>query len=322
MKLLRAVLVATVVLVTGTSLVQAASCNGASHQLSLSAGSADPGAGGPGTTFTFSVTYRDTGNCAPNFVRVQVVGVGTFAMNGAGTDYDGGVRFTRSVSITTAGSHAYRFLASSGSGNGERNVQLTAVRPNQISVEPPPTPKPTVKPTPRPTAAPTPVPRPTGAARPSRRPTPSPAATLVERPRSTRGPSGSATPAAVAGPGSTQRPGGFRHPPLPRPERLDAMEPVGFALDPTVARLGQWAVLTVAGLGALLLLSARRQRDEDPALAVRAGFLPPGAAGAESREAGSERSPGALARRLDEANMPRWLRPSVQAGRQGRLLDD
>lgn len=324
-KMLRAVLVASALFVGGASLVQAASCNGASHQLSLTAGRANPGSGAPGTSFTFSVTYRDTGNCVPNYVRVQVAGVGTFAMTGGGTDYDGGVRFTRSVSITDPGNHAYLFLASSGSGNGQQNIQLTNVQPSRVTVESPPTPKPTAKPTPKPTVAPTSVPRPTATARPTRRPTPSPAATAVERPRPTRAPSATATPAAIAGPGSTNRPGGYRHLPLPRPELLDAIDPFGFDLHPTIARLGQWAALTVAGLGALLLLSARRQRDEDPGTAVPTGFLPPHGR-TEARERGDEPSPNARSlergSRRDEANMPRWLRPSVQAGREGRLLDD
>jgi hypothetical protein len=281
-----------------------------------------------GSTFRFSVTYRDTGNCAPNYVRVRIGGVGTFSMSGGSKDWDGGVRFTRSVRLTSVGSHGYVFLAASGTGNGRKAVQLTDVRPRTVVVEAPnptpnPTPKPTAVPTPRPTVAPTRVPDPTP--KPTRRPTASPGSSQTERPQKSQQPSASPSEAAALGPGPTQRPGGFRWLPHPRYSPASGFDPFNLGLDPTLVRVGQWGALTAGGLALLLLLSARRGDDRRERLAVaRIGFPAPPASSPSSAPAPTfgEEPPSERPQRRDEANMPRWLRPSVQAGRQGRNLDD
>ena len=67
----------------------AASCNGNGHQIVLSNGSATPGAGTTSTSIRFSVRYADTAGCAPSRVVVVVQGVGTYPLNGSGSDYTG-----------------------------------------------------------------------------------------------------------------------------------------------------------------------------------------------------------------------------------------
>ena len=67
MKRLLFALSATVaVLLPAGSPVQAASCNGASHEITLSNGRANPGSGTTSTTITFSVVYADTAGCPPS----------------------------------------------------------------------------------------------------------------------------------------------------------------------------------------------------------------------------------------------------------------
>src|SRR5687767_11057693 len=88
MKRIVITLVATIaVLLPAGSLVQAASCNGASHQQPLlSNGSANPGSGSVGTPITFSVVYADNAGCVPSSLTVSVTGVGTFGMTTSGTN--------------------------------------------------------------------------------------------------------------------------------------------------------------------------------------------------------------------------------------------
>jgi hypothetical protein len=125
------------------------------------------------------------------------------------------------------------------------------------------------------------------------------------------------------GPGPTQRPGGFRWLPHPRYTPPSGIDLLDLRLDSTLVRVGQWGALTAGGLALLLLLSARRGEDRRERLAVaRTGFPAPAAASPAVSAAAPADLPGARPRRRDETNMPRWLRPSVQAGRQGRNLDD
>lgn len=136
----------------------AGSCPSPASNLSLSAGHAAPASGTTATVFTFSVTYADTKGCAPSWVRVAIVGAGTFPMNGGAGSYDTGVTFTFAT-VLPAGTHAYSFAASSGT----QTTALTSVSPPSVTVTvpatpPPPTPKPTPKPTPLPTPIPTPPP--------------------------------------------------------------------------------------------------------------------------------------------------------------------
>ena len=127
-------LVATIaVLLPAGSLVQAASCNGASHQPRLSNGSANPGSGTLGTTITFSVVYADTAGCVPTLVTVTVSGVGTHALTTSGTNFTAGVTYVITLAIP-AGSHTYSFSATSGTGGGGKSVTLTAVQPGAVVI--------------------------------------------------------------------------------------------------------------------------------------------------------------------------------------------
>src|SRR6266540_3462734 len=81
-------------------LAYAASCNGNSHQISLSAGGVTPGSGTKLTAFTFKVIYADSAGCAPNNVIVTVSGVGTYAMSRSATGgYITGVTFSHSLKL-------------------------------------------------------------------------------------------------------------------------------------------------------------------------------------------------------------------------------
>lgn len=188
-----------VVLLAAAPPVSAASCRGASHAVTLSAGSASPGSGTTGTPFTFSVRYASNANCAPSSVTVLIHGVGTYALTATSTNYQEGVVFSRTLTLPT-GSHAYRFSATSGTGVGEQSVILTSVNPDTVTVTAPtplPTPSPTPVPTPKPTPPPTPVPTPVPA-------TPAPAPVAPPPAAAPGGPV--ATPAPVAKPAPADDP--------------------------------------------------------------------------------------------------------------------
>jgi hypothetical protein len=77
-----------------------------------------------------------------------------------------------------------------------------------------------------------------------------------------------------------------------------------------------WATATGAGLALFLFLATRRRRDDEPAMAV-AG------AGTDATEViappPSEPLPQPTTVLPDEVGVPRWLRPSVRAARQGQV---
>jgi hypothetical protein len=273
-------------------------CSGPAHDPLLSAGRAAPATGTTATVFTFSVSYSDTKGCAPLWVRVTISGVGTFPMSGSGTSYDTGVTFTAQMRLPV-GSHTYSFAASSGIGNGQKTVTLTSVTPGTISVTAPP-PPPTPVPTPKPTAIPTPVP--TSVPTPSASPSPSDSAT--------------GSPIASSGTGSSLGPspslaGGIAPSgePSPEPGSFNKPEEMGsFAMI-----LGGWAAATLGGVALFLYLAPRRRPPGQAAFAD--GQARPGPR--EGQFPGAQ--PGASLRPdpvpADEANIPRWLRPSVQAAR-------
>jgi hypothetical protein len=276
-------------------------CSGPAHSPVLSAGTASPAAGTTSTVFTFRVTYSDTKGCAPLWVRVAVAGVGTFLMNGSGTAYGTGVVFTYARTLPP-GSHAYSFSASSGIGSGQKTTTLTAVAPPAVVVTsstPPPTPPPTPKPTPRPTSVPTPVPTPAPTTVPSPVATPSPSGSPVANPSG----AASSPPGSVASQG--QLPGGSGSP-GPNPGSLGGPGGMG-SLSLLV---GAWATATAGGLAFFLYLAPRRRRQRQPAFAdaQATGALLPSNQPPPERERESDLPP-------DEAKLPRWLRPSVQAAR-------
>ena len=270
-------------------------CSGPAHDPVLSSGIASPATGTTGTFFTFSVTYLDTKGCAPLWVSVVIPGVGTFAMNGAGTTYDTGVTFTQGMALP-AGAYSYSFEASSGIGNGQKTTTLTSVTPPSITV---------IAPTPVPTPLPTPLPTPIPTPMPTETPSDSGSGSTLASPSGTAGtPSGSgASQDQGQAPGASGGPAG-------NPGALGGPGGMGsFALI-----LSAWATATLAGLALFLFLAPRRRQPLRPAAAE---------AGPAELATDSHRSPRpAVAADVssdlapsDELQLPRWLRRSVQAAR-------
>lgn len=161
-----------VLLLPAAPTVQAASCKGASHAITLSAGAASPRSGTTATGITFSVLYASNAGCAPSSVSVEIAGLGTFQLTSGGSDYAAGETFLATMTLPV-GIHAYTFSATGGTGMGEQSIILTSVNPDVVAITAPP---------PGPTPSPMPVPSPPP-------PTPAPAA-----------PPPSSTPAAAAPP--------------------------------------------------------------------------------------------------------------------------
>jgi hypothetical protein len=198
--------------------VHAASCKGASHAITLSAGAASPRSGTTATGITFSVHYSSNAGCAPSSVTVDVAGLGTYQLDSGGSDYAGGETFTRTMTLPV-GVHTYTFGATGGTGTGEQSIILTSVNPDAVAI---------TAPTPVPTPSPTPVPPPPP-------PTPKPAAP----PPSTPAPAAPAAPAAPGGSTSTPAPvnaGAVTPPSTPAPESDGA--PAGSS-DPSIAPSGE-----------------------------------------------------------------------------------
>ena len=354
----------------------AASCNGNGHQIVLSNGSATPGAGATSTSIRFSVRYADTAGCAPSRVVVVVQGVGTYPLNGSGSDYTGGATFSRALSLP-AGSHAYSFQATSGKKAGA----LSSVSPSKVTITAPtprPTPRATPRPTPRPAPPPPPTPKPaapappappppTPTAAPTASPTASPTAGAASSP-----PDRSPIAPAVVAPSPTAIDGWWLamqdHAPLGRPGS-DRPRTPGAALEfvpelqPTLDDLAPFGILasfgltTVGGLAFFFILLRTRRGNTlgvsathdraDPARDGRRGCR----TGHDTRANDAGASAGLRKRRsiaprvsplppmrelippidydllrdpderagpeAGEADIPRWLRPSVRAGRFG-----
>ncbi|HSM38759.1 MAG TPA: hypothetical protein VK838_05445 [Candidatus Limnocylindrales bacterium] len=246
-------------------------------------------------------------------------------MSGSG-DYTGGVVFSGRLTFGKAGTYSYYFTATSGDDNQTKKATGT---PTRFTVNAPlQTPKPTPKPTPIPTQPPTPVPTPvpttaptpTGSARASSSakpatatpkgsasPNPTASGTLGGE-NSSPTPTASATPlAGVTSPGASSSPeaqawGGF-----------DFTPPAG------TIELVMWTAITGGGLTLFLLLATRRRRTEPAVVEAPSRILFPAALTPSTPQGDTSARPR---RHEDESNMPRWLRPSVQAARQGRLDDD
>lgn len=348
-----AAVVVILMLPTTSGSALAGNCNGATTPL-LAGGRASTGSGMPSTTITFSVRFKDSGGCPPSKVEVVVAGLGRYAMTGGGTTFQAGVTYSVAMTLP-AGSWAYSFAATNGSG--KRSVALTTVTPAAIvivSPSPMPTAKPTPGPTPKPTPKPTPQPKPT--AKPTMRPTPKPTANATPKATS-RAPAASmpvatATPdpgvalptptasepgqMAVGLPGDRggdgpDLGGGIDGPPA-APAALDGSSGPGPRIDPGLGiPVAAWSLTTALGVilfAAFLRRPMRRERavvGADPAGASVAVWsamstLPslgsnpaptPGAIGGTTPSDGGASNP-------DEANLPRWLRPTLHDQRQSR----
>jgi len=294
----------------------AASCSNPAHQTTLSSGGASPGSGTTSTQFTFSVTYTDSKNCPPTSITVTIAGVGTFGLGATSTTYSAGVVFRTSRTVP-AGSHAYSFAASSGSGGGMENPTLTSVSPATVVVSsptppptPPPTPKPTPKPTPRatPRATPKPTPKPTPKATPRATPKPTTTSGTTASPGSSASPG--TTPPLIGGVG-----GGTSPSARPGSGQLPSAFP-GSGGDPGPAAIILATLLTgLTGIGLFLLLVTKpwRRRQLAPAGGSFEGDL-----SVASVDAGPSAAAWALPpdTPLEEATIPRWRRPSLQSARQ------
>lgn len=319
------ILAATAVLAQGPSPTLAASCNGPSHQLTLSDGRASPGSGSATTQFTFSVTYRDSADCEPVGVAVTVNGIGTFAMSGSGTRWGEGVRFTRTLTLP-AGRYGYSFSASSGVRAGLKSATLTSVSPPTVTVTAPTA-------TPRPaTAAPTQAPKPVTPA--PTLPPATPAPTPSPTPSPTSSPSPTISPRQTSAPTPTPSPPGWWGPRGTPPESPDLGPWGGVPLEgggpsarliasEPIARVLAWLVATSGGLALFMVLAPgrRRRAEEQP---VGAAMIERGGAngGPDHRTRGIAEPPNRPVVAPDEEHIPRWLRPSVQAARQGRVGDE
>jgi len=277
------------------------SCAGAAHELTLRAGSVSPGSGTTATAFVFSVKYTDNAGCAPSSIVVTIQGHGSYPLQRTGTDYQAGVTFQRSMSLP-AGTHGYSFTAVSGSGVGERKVKLTDVSPAQAIVTEP-TPEPTPVPTPKPPPAP-PPPAPSTPAPATPAPSSAPASGAPSEPPATApaSPAGSAGPPLVGSLGSGQGGEPGRQPP--------GNDPLTEGLSGITTTTLVWVGATLGGVVLFLVLSERGQR-------TTSGARP---ASVPLPESAAERSADSPYRRRaqdlgPEADMPRWLRPSVQAAR-------
>ena len=312
--------------------------------MSLAGGTATPGSGTTSTGIRFSVLYVDNASCTPTRIVVSITGVGTVALAVASTS-PAGVVYARTMTLP-AGRWRYGFAATSGSGPGERTATLSTVNPASVTIAAPtakPTPSPKPPPSPPP---PTPVPQPPPPPPP---PPPSPPATPAPTP--TASPELSDTPQPSASESSTAEPSGSVAAPTIEPSSVPTTRPSATADDgqpvPGTLRpddlgfgprlsLPDWllpyVVLTSAGIGwFLFLVGRRRSADSGPATgmaAVRAAVgsgsqvapavttLPPMRELIPPvdpnllREADEDAGP-----RPDEADIPRWLRPSVREGR-------
>jgi hypothetical protein len=338
-------LIATIaMLLPAGSPVQAASCNGASHAITLTSGGANPGSGTTSTPIAFSVVYADSAGCVPSSVTVQVTGVGTFALTASGANYAAGVRFSGNLTLSP-GSHTYLFAATSGDGNGSKTATLTVVSPAAVVISAPgPAPAPIPAPVPQPAPVPPPVvPAPVPPPAP---PATDPPATDPPSPSATSSGNESPTPPTTNDPSPTG----------PSPTQTNPLGPLeadrglasisgsrsgapgsgilGSEL-PFLGTLVAYISATGAGLFFFAIL-VRRRRDTEQApvgMTLASVMTSPAAVSSERRvtplppmrdlippvnpnllsedDERAEVIPG-------EADLPRWLRPSVRAGRQTR----
>lgn len=337
-------LMATLIaLLAAAAPVQAASCNGASHELALSDGTTTPGSVTLGAPMTFTVTYTDTADCAPTAITLNIGGVGTFPMNAGGTTYSTGVTYWITLTLP-AGSHPYAYAATSGSGRGEKTVTFGTVDPlTALVVVPPPPPAPPAPAAtpPPPAATPSPPPPPPApATAPVAPPPPPPASTPpISTPSPVATPAPSISPSATASAllGLLDSHDSWSPAPL---DRVSASVIPRESMADSALMVG--SLVALLGLVAFVVLSGRRRREPSPvAVAAAADVTPAAAASTESAPAPSQPATGKVTplppmRELippvdpdllrdddldqvsdDDARLPRWLRTDVQSARRG-----
>jgi hypothetical protein len=354
-RLITACAVVFVVLLRAASPVQAASCNGASHEMTLTEGTATPASGTTSTRVTFRVRYTDNAGCAPTSITVVIAGAGTFSLSASGAAYESGITFSRTLTLSV-GRHAYQFAATSGAGVGERTVKQTSVAPAAVTitapapVPPPPTPTP-VSPTPAPPAptTPKPMPAPTVPAATSQPVAPPSSAVATVTPSPTPAPSASpigtpyaeiVTPTELRGGSGALLPdrGGSRVIARPAPWSERVAVPARTVLKPSGWELAVpdyllvFATSTGIGLAFFAFLTRRRATVDasDVAAAVDTVVVGDGPAAVLHLPPIRELIPPLDPHLLDipddrrevapgEEGIPRWLRPSV---REARFADD
>ena len=343
-------LVATcVVLLPTATPVRAASCNGASHEVSLSRGVASPSSGTTATSIRFSAVFEDNAGCDPISITVTISGVGTFPLTADGAATSGGTTYERVMTLPV-GLRTYFFSATSGTGKGEVTVQLTSVSPTSITITappPPPTPVPTPKPpaptpvpTPRPTVAPTPKPPAQPASTPAPTPTPAPAAPETPDPSDDPSPSPSPSGPAASDDGPSGNPSAEPEPSetdgapvVPGAGPLDPDRGTASGSSPLPDWLLPWMLFGLVSGGLFFVLARRRRSEEEAPTTVTMTGVAAASVSAEApvpavtplppmrelippvdpnllREADDDPGP-----RPDEENIPRWLRPSVREAR-------
>lgn len=314
----------------------AGGCSSPSRTVALGNGTASPGSGTAGSSFTFSVSYSDSKCSTPPAITVTVIGVGTTGLvppTPTPTSFQSPVTFTGAMTLP-AGTWAYEFDATSGTANGAISVSLTDVSPTVVvaMVPPPPppspTPVPTPKPTPVPTPAPTPAPKPTPKATPKPTPTPtptpkpaavspapsgSPAASPAlpsARGLATPAPSPSGTPGAAA---IALLPGGAG--PDDRGLASAGIPDGGGGGDSLLAKLLASAAISLGGIALFwaLMTVARRRRDPVPVAETATSEPSTGVSFAETRGMVPVAPPPDTP--PEEALIPRWRRPSLRAAR-------
>jgi hypothetical protein len=323
----------------------AASCNGASHEVALFDGEATPATVSFGAPITFSVQYSDSAGCVPTAISVTVAGVGSFDLTTAGTSYATGVTYAIALTLP-AGAYPYSFSVTSGSGGGVKTVGLATVNPASVVIHAPPPP-----PEPAPTATPIPAPAP----KPPPPPTPRPATPAPPVPLAPVPPTPTATPTASASAASatvqptevaptSSEPTSM----LPAPSLHDSwprttITPGGVASvsakprDIDLAVPGTvlaYLVSTGTGLAFYVFLLRRRPVARSSMGQLMVAMEP--AAAPASVTAPLHVTPLPPMRELippvvdllsdagdtvgtppDEVGIPRWLRPSLRAGRRG-----
>src|SRR5262245_5061031 len=118
----------------------------------------------PGTTITFTVTYRNHEGSAPAYVRVVIDGHPHDMTSNGGDDWKQGVGHHYATTLAT-GTHNVAFVAADTRkfnnevSGGTITITITPPAPTPTP-HPTPTPTPTPKPTPTPAPTPTPTPPP------------------------------------------------------------------------------------------------------------------------------------------------------------------